>query len=411
MPEWPHWTFRLAIAAGLGLLVGLQRQHAATRLAGVRTFPLIALFGFLTATLAQSANAPWTLAAAFLALGALLIFGGWLAHRGDQNDFGVTTEIAALVIFTASLLCAYGHTGLAVVAGASTAVLLQFKAPMHRWIARLSDDDMRAAMQFALISLVVLPILPNRTFGPFDVLNPRQVWWMVVLIVGIDLGGYIAYQGLGARGGAWAAGLLGGLISSTATTASYSRGVRAGSHPLRLAEMVLTLASGVVFVRILGEVLALAPELFWHRAWRMLAAPLVLVAYAVWRWRNAASQQVPAAPASNPTALAPALWFGLLYAVVLWAAAAAQATLGAQGLFGVAALAGLTDVDAITLSTSRLAATGRLDATLGAHIILTAAVSNLVFKIALAWTLGGRALAQSLLLPFACTALVAWAVL
>jgi len=226
---------QLLTALGLGLLVGLQRERAASRLAGLRTFAFVTLLGTLAAQLSTQFG-PWLAVAGMLAVIAAVVTGNFVAVRNGGADPGQTTELAMLVMYLVGVYIVMGPLPLAVALGAGVAVLLHLKPELSGVASRIGDADFRAIMSFVVVTLVVLPVLPDRTFGPFDVLNPREVWLMVVLIVGIGLAGYLAYKLLGTRGGSLLSGALGGLISSTATTVSYarryaSRSPRAGRPP------------------------------------------------------------------------------------------------------------------------------------------------------------------------------------
>ncbi len=384
----------LAIALGLGLLIGLQKERAESPLAGLRTFALVALAGAVSAVVAEHSTV-WVVVIALVAIVALMITGNWLLAVTDKvsADPGQTTEVAVVVTFLIGVLTVSGPTEVAVVVGAVTAMLLHLREELHSWVDRLTDADVRAIMQFVVISLIVLPVLPSQTYGPYDVINPRQVWWMVVLIVGLNLVGYAAYRILGARAGTALSGVLGGVVSSTATTVGYAR--RTATEPGReaTAVVVVWVASSVVFIRLMVEIGVTAPGLL-----RQAAAPLgimlvvfALVAAVVWRSATQPTD-LPIEP-GNPTELKPAIFFGAVYAVVLVLVAAAQDWAGGAGLYVAAAVSGLTDVDALTLSTSRLVDTGRLDPGTGWRLILTAATSNMVFKLVLATTMGSRAFA------------------
>lgn len=184
----------LGIALLLGLLVGLQREWDKHPLAGIRTFTLITLFGAISALLAREFGG-WILAASLLAVAGLLVTGNWMTENGDDDaPPGQTTEIAALLMFAVGAMLMAGHTVPAVVLAGTTAVLLHIKERLHSAIGKLSTTDVRAIFQFVLIALVILPLLPDQTFGPYDVLNPFKIWLMVVLIVAISLTGYLPYR-------------------------------------------------------------------------------------------------------------------------------------------------------------------------------------------------------------------------
>ncbi len=383
---------RLGIALGLGLLVGLQRERSSGALAGVRTFPLVTLTGCVCAMIAQQFGG-WVVAAGLIALAAMIVVGNLAQFRNGELDPGLTTEVVILLMYGVGAYLMVGHAGIAIAVGGGAAVLLQYKGQLHGIVQRLGDEDLKAIMQFALISLVVLPVLPDRAYGPYAVLNPRQIWWMVVLIVGMSLAGYIVYKFFGERVSTALGGFLGGAISSTATTVSYARMSARFPEREKVATVVIMAASTVVLVRILIEIAVVAPAFLRQAAppmLFMLACFAALSAAAYFRgWRPVT--ELP--PQSNPSELKPALLFGLGYAIVLLAVAAAKEHFGQGALYVVAGLSGMTDMDAITLSTSRLVAAGRIDPATGWRLILAALMSNLVFKAGAVAVLGHRRLA------------------
>jgi uncharacterized membrane protein (DUF4010 family) len=385
-------TFKnLGIALGLGLLVGLQRERAGKPLAGIRTFPLITVLGTVCALLGQ-----WAVAAGFVGVAALLVAGMVTARKGGDERPGLTTDVAALLMYGVGAYLVLGTTEVAVAVGGAVALLLHWKSAMHGFAQRIGETDVTAIMRFVLVTLVILQVLPDRTYDPYDVLNPHQIWLMVALIVGINLGAYAAYRLLGSRGGALVAGTLGGFISSTATTVSQARG--RGSPDL--AALVIQLASTLVFARVLLEVAVASPDHFTAIAPPIAIVGAAFVAAAVVLWLRVRTRDAEAPPPANPAELKPALLFGAAYAIVLLAAAAAKEHLGNRGLYVVAVLSGLTDMDAITLSTARLAQDGRLGSGTAWRVILVAMLANLVFKGALVGVLGPRPLLRRILLLF-----------
>ena len=386
----------LAIALGLGLLIGLQKERAESPLAGLRTFALVALCGGVAAILGPLTT-PWVVVFGLVAVVALMVTGNVVLLRSGRSDPGQTTEVAVVLTYLIGALTVAGPVEVAMVCGAVTAILLHLRDELHTWVERLTDRDVRAIMQFVVVSLIVLPVLPSETYGPYDVINPRQVWWMVVLIVGLNLAGYAAYRLMGERAGTILAGVLGGVVSSTATTVGYARLTKIQSGRDHVAVMVVWVASGIVFIRLLIEIAAVAPSLLSAAGPPMLLmiAAFAVVAAVAWRSGARSPKEMPIEP-SNPTELKSAILFGVIYAVVLLLVAAAQDWAGGAGLYLAASVSGLTDVDALTLSTSRLVQTGRLDAGVGWRLIMTAAVSNLCFKLVLATFLGSRAFARRL---------------
>lgn len=387
----------LLLALSLGLLVGLQRERSERSLAGLRTFPLITVFGTMSSLLAMRFGG-WIVAASLLGVVAVLAIGNIGLRRGGKNvGQGTTTEIAVLLMFAIGAFLPIGPWVIGVAVGAGVAVLLQFKPELHGLAAKLGDTELDAIMRFVLISCVILPVLPNRTYGPFDVLNPFEIWLMVVLIVGISLAGFIIYKFFGRKAGILLSGLLGGAISSTATTVSYARRDNSTTATAVLSTLVIVLASSVVYVRVLIEVSVVARE-FVVVVLPAVATMLVLTLLPVaWLARRAAHEAAPMPEQENPTELRSALLFACIYAGVLFAMAATKEYLGNQGMYVVALISGLTDMDAITLSTARLVADARLDPQDGWRLIIVAILSNLAFKTAIAGVLGGTRLLRLLL--------------
>lgn len=453
---------QLGLSLLLGLLIGLQREHAAAGLAGMRTFPLITLLGTVLALVAQRGPwGGWLLGAGLISVMALAVVSHWL-RLGDRNgERGLTTDAALLAAYAVGALLAFdGFTGPAVAVGGTIAVLLQFKPELHRLARTLGDDDLRAIMQFVLITCIVLPVLPDDPIDPFGVIRPWNVWLMVVLIVGISLAGYIVYRFFGANAGILLGGLLGGAVSSTATTVTYARMARAGPPASQAAAVVILLASSVMYVRVLIESAVVSPEFAKSvaaPALIVLAATLLLGLLLWWQMGREARRHRPAAspsadpdaaaaidgeraavsaagevqtaaaaaatmsegakPAagenaeaatvaapspkhSNPTQLRPALLFGAAYALVLLALAWTKQSLGDAGMFTVAGLSGLTEVDALTLSTARMAIDHPTIMADGWRLVLLGTLTNFATKAAIAAALGGRQFGVRIVLCF-----------
>jgi uncharacterized membrane protein (DUF4010 family) len=381
----------LGVALGLGLLVGLQRESAASPLAGLRTFPLVTLLG-ATCALLSAGTSGWLLAAGLVGIAAATAMGNAARLRGPSPDAGITTEVALLLMYALGAYAVLGHRAAAVVMGGTVAVLLHFKAALHGAVKRLGDGELRAVMQFVLLALVVLPVLPDATFGPYAVFNPREMWLMAVLIVGLSLAGYVALKFFGERAGIVAGGLLGGLISSTATTVSWSRLTRGRPEAARAAALVIVIASTVVYGRVLAEIAAVAPAFLPVAAPPMLALAAAMAACALLLWLRTRGETPVTADGQQPASLKTAFTFAALYGIVLLAVAVVNDRFGAQGLYAVSTISGLTDVDAITLSVSRLVGSGQIAADLGARLVVVGVLSNLAFKGAMAALLGDRRL-------------------
>ncbi|HSS75651.1 MAG TPA: DUF4010 domain-containing protein [Thermoanaerobaculia bacterium] len=395
----PETFLQLAVALGLGLLVGLQRERMDSSIAGIRTFALITLFGAVAAHLGQVFGG-WVVAAGLVVAAAFVVSGSFTRLAAGEADPGQTTEFTAVLMYGVGAWVVVGGMPVAVALGGTVAVLLNLKEPLHQFVGKIGEGDLKAIMQFVVIALVILPILPDRTFGPYGVLNPFQIWWMVVLIVALSMAGYVAFKLFGANAGAVLSGVFGGVISSTATTVTYARRAKEDPKSSRLAALIVMIASTVVFVRVLVEIAVVAPDRFVDLAPPIAAMLGVAAVLSATLWLGA--RRDPCAPpeAENPAQLKSALIFGIIYAAVLVAVAFARAQFGRTGLFTVALLSGLTDMDAITLSTARLVSGGGLDPGTGWRAILLAALSNLVFKAGVVAFLGSRRLLGRIALLF-----------
>jgi uncharacterized membrane protein (DUF4010 family) len=392
---------RLGVALGLGLLVGLQRQRTEAHLAGFRTFPLVTVFGSFCALLGETCGG-WVVGLGLLALAIVILVGNLGDIHAGRGEPGMTTEAALLLMFAVGAYLAHGSIAVALTVGGSTAVLLHLKTQLHEVAAKIGDRDFKAVMQFVVISLVIQPVLPNRFYGPYAVLNPHRIWLMLVLIVAISLSGYVIYRLFGQRAGILTSGILGGLISSTATTVSYSRRSRETPVLTDLGAVIVMIATAVLYFRILLIIGSTAPGFLPHAVWPigLMFAATSLIAWRAWRANR--REPMPAfSEQSNPTELKTALMFAAAYSAVLVGIAAAREYLGQSGLYVVGALSGLTDMDAIALSMGELVTAGKVEPQTGWRVIIVASLSNLVFKTAVIAMLGTAQLLRRIAVWFA----------
>lgn len=398
-----HDLTTLGIAFGLGLLVGLQREKANSELAGVRTFTLIAILGVLAGFLSRDYQNPFILPVLGVALTSLLVAANFIKIKVFTNpDVGQTTEVAALLMFAIGAYLVMGDRVLGIVIGVSMSVLLYVKERLHGFINRLQEKDLSAIMTFAGISLVVLPILPNKTYGPYNVLNPQNIWLMITLIVGLSVLGYFIYKFVGKKLGIISNGVLGGLISSTATTVSYARKTVDTASISKMAAFVITVASAISLARVMVEIGVVIPEKL-----PVILLPLMvefvvmaLICLGMFYSINKDSKDDTMPEPENPAEFKSALVFGLIYGAILLAVAFANEEFGDDALYIVAIISGLTDVDAITLSLSQLIKIDALNVSTGWKLILLASLSNLVFKGVMAGILGTKQLAKWIALSF-----------
>jgi uncharacterized membrane protein (DUF4010 family) len=343
----------------------------------------------------------WILPLGLIAVTALVIAGGLAKISSGDMEPGITTSVSTLLMYTIGAMVIY-HISIAVILGGTVAILLYGKKSLHSLVHSVSRKEFSAIFQLILIALVILPILPNRTYGPYDVLNPFHIWLMVVLIVGISLVGYIVSRVLGSGRGAVVSGLIGGIISSTATTAGFSKKSRDEGASIPLAAFVILVASVIVFFRVALEIGVAAPKILPDLLPQILsmAAITAFVCAAFYVFHLRAAKVETKTESADPANIKMAVVFGLLYAFVLFAVAAAKDEFGGNGMYFIAGLSGLTDMDAITLSTAQLLKQQRMDIDTGWKMILIGALSNMVFKLAIAGVLGHRRLFRLLSVYF-----------
>jgi uncharacterized membrane protein (DUF4010 family) len=430
MPETQEALPRLLVALLVGLLIGLDRERAEDRkqqklFAGVRTFPLIALTGAGLALLPAPLG-PGPLIIGFVAVVAIVVVSYHASCKAGH--VGATTEFAALVTYVLGALAGSGQMMVAGATGVAVAVLLAVKPRIERLSRAMTDEELFAVLQLAVISAIVLPLLPDQGYGPWEVWNPRKIWLVVVLVSAVSFAGFVAVRWKGEKAGLyWAAG-LGALVSSTATTVAMSQrsaelgadGQQGGQGNRLVAATVL--ASVVMCGRLLALVAAVRAPLLAHLAIPLGAMILVGLA-AVFVFHRLGGRRATGAAAtkqeeenkrgfSNPFSLKSAITFGLLFAAILLLVRASEAWLGSRGTLLAALLAGLVDVDAITVALSRQAHADALGASTLA--IIAACASNNLFKAGTAVFVGKgrfRAAAAGSLLAMAAVGVTAAGVL
>lgn len=413
--------YRFGVALFIGVLIGLQRevaldaaaataaQDTANRaspprsFAGVRTFALMSLTGSTAAFVADLLVLPWAFVGIMLVLGALFTTAYFVT--ASDNDVGMTTEVAAILTVLLGALCYWDQLVLAVALGVVTTALLSFKLELHGFAARITREDVLATLKFAIITAIILPVLPNESFwtAPFDVLNPYKIWLMVVLISGISFLGYVLIKLVGSRQGIGLTGFLGGLVSSTAVTLSLSQRSQKEGHLANAFALAILIAWTVMFVRVLVEVAVTNLPLLGVVWLPIAAAGLAGLVYGVYLYFTPRDGDAGDVPVANPFELGPAITFGLLYGLILLIARTAQFYFGDTGVLVSAILSGLADVDAITLSMAELNNNGTVDAITATRAIVLAAMSNTVVKGGMVLASGSKALRRALLPGFVLT--------
>lgn len=386
----------LGIALAIGLLIGLERgwnmrdKADGMRVAGLRTYGLLSLLGALWGILAQKGGAE-LIGLAYLGLTLILL----AAYRGNLKTFdnhSITSTIASLVTFSLGALIVYGHSMLAAASAVVMTSLLGFKPVLHQWVSKLDQEEIYATLKLLLISVVVLPVLPNQTYGPWEAFNPYHIWWMVVLIAGIAYMGYFAIKLVGNRHGPILTGLFGGLVSSTAVTLNLSRLARQYPGMQNALAAGILMACATMFSRILLVLSILNPGLF-QMLWQALTAMAVLTyLMAFLFWLKAADFQSQSEMVlENPFQIGMALKFGLLLLLVMLLAKVLKFYFGDMGTYVLAAISGVADVDAITLSMAHMSKTPS-ELNMAAYAILIAVFVNTAFKSMLSWIVGDKRL-------------------
>jgi uncharacterized membrane protein (DUF4010 family) len=402
----------LAQALLIGLLLGLERERSRAGdemegFAGIRTFPLFTLAGFLAAVFAGPA--PLALPALLLAVAALAVAFQVAGHESK----GATTEAAALLAVLLGAAVGFGRGSLAGAVAIVATLLLTLKTPLHRLARAVSHDEILATLKFGVVALIVLPLLPNRGLGPYQAVNPRDVGLMVVLLTGVSLAGYLLVRFFGEGKGYALAGLLGGLASSTAVALSFSRKARVTPDLARPLAAGIVLASTVLYARGALVLMALDSPLGRYAVPRLAVLFVAGLAVSIVLLRRAAAPREPGPAVSlgNPVELGHALLLAALFAAVLLLARVAQARLGTAGLWTVGAVGGLVDVDSVAVAAARLREQGLVEMPVAAGAYLLGTISNLFFKGGMAAVVGGAPLARQVLPAFGVLAVLTAAAL
>ncbi len=416
---------------------------------GLRTFALVSLLGALVAGLSRMTAQPTLLAVGLGVIGLIAVTAYWHDGREVASSLGsssgpsvvpsirsseqraeqgsvqpsapalerplsmdqsgseavalpqekpTTSVVAMTVTGCLGMLCGLGREDLAVPLGIVVASLLFFKGELRGLAGRLGREDLIPILQFGALSFIVLPLLPDRAYGPAGALNPHNLWMMVVLVAGVSLAGYLALRFAGQRYGAPLAAVAGGLVSSTVTTLVFARHARSGGDPNVAARMVL-LANLTLMVRLIGMTALIEPRLLIPVATVMGAGIAAGGASLIWMMRSHpdANAAWPMPSVRHPMQMREALGFALAYGLISMGAGLAAARVGNSALYGLAALAGLTDLDAITLSSLRLFGTQAIGLS-DAIIALTVAVcANMSVKTVIAFAAGGPAFGRKCL--------------
>lgn len=387
----------LLVATLLGFLIGLERERKretqGSIFAGIRTFPLISLYGAVIGHLMEEAG-PLIMVAAFLALAVLVALAYWRETAGEK--IGGTTEVAVLLAFGLGVMAGSDLIIPALAGGVVATGVLSMRQELRHLSAAATRQDLFAVVQFAAVSLVILPLVPNEPFGPWGVWNPRTIWLLVVFISGVSFVGYVLSKWIGAHRGIGLSGLLGGLASSTAVTLSFSENSKKRPELSAVYVVGVLAATAVMAPRLVAILGLVQPRLILPALLPLAAIFVVSTIGALLALRSSARSEASGARIANPFELKTALQFAILFAIVLLIARAAQEYLGSTGVYLASVIAGITQLDAITLSLATQVSDG-LDPVVGARGLALAVAANSVFKAGLALTLGAKAFGRGVL--------------
>ncbi len=383
-------NFLLALA--LGALIGLEREYAHYRnkgyeFAGIRTFPLISLFGALSAYFGEKVSI-WILIVDLLLIGILAIIAYFTINKKIGHDAGATTEIAGIITFLMGALSYYQEITLAVILAVTITVILFARSMLHTFAKKIQKQELSDTLKFAVIAFVILPFLPNKGYGPYEIFNPFVIWLIVVFISGISFAGYILMKWFGEKGLTIAA-LLGGVASSTALTTSFAERSMGQKTLHKTLALGVILANGMMLARILVVVFVFNRDLFLKIAVPMISLMLFTAIFAYYLWKKSRVIKEKVHELGSPFTLGPALKFGFIFALVLAFVKIAEIYFSSQGVYIVSFLSGFADVDAIIISLSQLAK-GTLSLEAARIGIIIAALSNIALKGGISYWFGEK---------------------
>ncbi|APE31389.1 hypothetical protein BOX17_10780 [Halomonas aestuarii] len=397
-------ALRLGVALLLGALIGIERgwvareQESGERIAGIRTHALVGLLGGIAALLSGTVS-EWAFPLIFLSLAGTSLVA-WRARLTRHHDYSITGLVGLLLTFCFGAVAVAIDLALATAGAVITAVILDNKHEIHGLLNKLQAHELDAGLKLLLISVVMLPLLPDRGVGPGEVLNPYEIWWMVVLIAAISFVGYFAMRVGGAEKGILFTGLFAGLSSSTALTLHFARLSRQSREVEAMLAPGILLACGTMFPRILIYAAVISPGLLPRLLLPITVMGLMLYLPAMLLWyrhRHTLRVDRPT-PVQNPLELSTALLFGGLLGLIMLLGEWLRDWLGEAGIYLLAATSGMADVDAITLSLTRMSLERITPSTAVLGIVIAAAVNNLV-KSGLATAFGSRRLGKQVALP------------
>lgn len=400
-----QWDFliRLIVAIGIGAVIGLERQYSAMKenshgYSGIRTFIFHSVFGFI-AGLFYFLLSPWIYVTLFIGLVVLTSVSYW--QTALQGDRGMTTELSSILTFLLGSMALYGLIEISLMLTVILVVILSSKFQLKAIVGKITADELYAFIRFVVLALLIFPFLPDQAFGPYEVLNPREIGWVVLLTSGLSFSGYLLIKFIGENKGIILSGILGGLVSSTAVTWVFTKKSKENPNLSAFCATAILAASSIMFIRIL-----IWSFIFNQGLFQKLFLPISLVFlsaigvtfFLFQRKKNHDLNQTEI-PQKKPLDLKSALVFGFIYMLISLLVTYANKNLGQSGTLISSAIAGISDIDAITISVSKLAGI-KLDLKTAAIAVLIASVSNTLIKLGIGIYAGSLSLRRHLYLGY-----------
>jgi uncharacterized membrane protein (DUF4010 family) len=398
-----EFLIRFLISTGIGFLIGFEREHHALAkgqeaFAGIRTFILLSLLGFVGASLHYLLH-PWILIVAVI--GVILLTGISYWITANRGDIGGTSEITGIIAVLLGVLTFLGHLEISLMMTVLIVVLLSLKLQMQEVVGSVTREELYDFIRFVVIALMIFPFLPDETYGPYDVINPKEVGWVIILTSGLGLVGYILMRIFGAHKGTLITGVIGGLVSSTAVTWIFAKKSRENPDLSMHCVTAILAASSIMVIRVGIWVTVFNRQLLQNVALSLgivFAAAIGITLYYYIKSRDQKSVDSDL-PHGKPLNLTGALIFGALYTIILLVVAYANDTFGNKGIFLASGVAGVSDVDAITISVSKLSL-GSISAVTAGNAILIATISNTLVKMGIAIWAGSKKMRRKLYLGY-----------
>jgi uncharacterized membrane protein (DUF4010 family) len=398
------YLIRLTISIGISFLIGLERSFSnqekkeEEQFAGIRTFTLMGVFGFLSALLTRFTGV-WLLGVSFAGMMAFVIVS-YYRRAATTNSIGSTTEFACILTFLLGALVYYNLILLALVMTVALLLLLTYKPTLHQFVEKLSKKELLAIIQFVIISALVIPFLPDERFGPYDIWNLKDIWKMVILVSGISLVGYLIAKLVGDKG-TIVAGMVGGLVSSTAVTLMFSkRSKKSSKNGDLFSAIAIISACTIMFPRVLVQVFIINRQLA-EQLWIPIAATtLAGMGAALYLYKHHQEKNEEGSlPLQNPLQFSTAIKFALFYAGVMLLVQYSTANFGDKGTYLAGLLSGIADLNAITLSMAKMAKSQSASA-VAINTIMLASLSNTLVKFLIVLVVGNRNLLKSVSVGF-----------